>query len=106
MSQQNVELVVGAFPAPDADLAKIARSDEMFAAMLKEVGSAYHADLRFAYHGFPAGDQTCVGLDAMRSVFRDWYKPWETYHTELEQAIDCGERVLALMRDFGVLRGT
>jgi ketosteroid isomerase-like protein len=105
MSQENVDLVVSTLFAPDADLAEIARSDERFAVMLKEVGSAYHADVRFANHGFPR-DQTCVGWDAMRRLFRDWYKPWETYRTELEQTIDCGERVLALTREFGVLWGT
>ena len=106
MSEENVELVVGTLRGPDVNLAEIARDDEMFAAMMQEIGSAFRADIQFDNHGFPAGDVTCVGLDAVRSLFRDWYQPWETYRTEVEQAIDCGERVLLLTRDLGVLWGT
>ena len=106
MSQRNVELVARTIPSSDLNFAELARSDALYAAYMEEVGRLFHADVTFTNHGFPAGEMTCVGLAGVRSLFRDWYKPWETYRTEVERAVDCGERVLHLTRDFGVLWGT
>src|SRR5271167_4890553 len=106
MSQENVDLVVRTIRSPEVNWAEISRDDEMYAAHLELVASAFHSDVTFANHGFPAGEQTCVGLAGVRSLFRDWHKPWATYRTEVERAVDCGERVLVLTRDFGVLWGT
>jgi ketosteroid isomerase-like protein len=36
----------------------------------------------------------------------DWLKPWVAYRSEVEEAIDCGDRVLLLVRDFGRREGT
>jgi ketosteroid isomerase-like protein len=106
MSQENVDLVARTIPAAELNFVELARDDEMWAAHLATVVSAFHADVTFANHGFPAGEASCVGLAAVRSLFRDWYRPWATYRTEVEQAIDCGDQVLHLTRDFGVLWDT
>ena len=37
----------------------------------------------------------------MREVWADWLAPWESYRTEIEELRGAGDRVLALVRDFG-----
>lgn len=106
MSQENMDLVARTIPSADLNFAELARNDAMYDAYIEDVGSLFHSDVTFVNHGFPAGQMTCVGLAGVRSLFRDWYEPWETYRTEVERAVDCGERVLHLTRDFGVLWGT
>jgi len=103
VTQENVELVARTIPSADVNFAELARNDAMYAAYLGQVRSLFHDDFVFVNHGFPAGQMTCVGLAAVRSLFRDWYKPWKTYRTEVERAVDCGDRVLHLTRDFGML---
>lgn len=78
----------------------------MYATHRKRIDPLFHDDFTFANHGFPAGEMTCTGLDGVRSLFRDWYRPWASYRTEVERAVDCGDQVLNLTRDFGVLWGT
>jgi SnoaL-like domain len=99
VSQENVELVSRTIPSAELNFAELARNDAIYAAYLEEVRSLFHDDVVFVNHGFPAGQMTCVGLAGIRSLFRDWYKPWRTYRTEVERAVDCGERVLHLTRD-------
>jgi ketosteroid isomerase-like protein len=36
----------------------------------------------------------------------EWLKPWVAYRSEVVEAIDCGDRVLLLVRDFGRKEGT
>jgi len=105
VSQENVELVARTIPSADLNFAELARDDAIYAAYLEDVHSLFHANVVFVNHGFPAGEMSCVGLAGVRSLFRDWYKPWKAYRTEVERAVDCGERVLHLTRDFGVLWG-
>ena len=94
MSEANVELVARTIPSADLNFAEVARSDEMYAAYIEVFASGFHADVTFVNHGSPAPETTCVGLAGVRSLFRDWYRPWKTYRTEVERAVDCGAQVL------------
>jgi ketosteroid isomerase-like protein len=42
----------------------------------------------------------------MWDSWRDWLSPWESYHAHLEDAIDCGEKVLIIVRDSGRREGS
>jgi ketosteroid isomerase-like protein len=47
-----------------------------------------------------------TGLDGFRESWLDWLAPYAEYRTEVEEAIDCGERVLLLQRSSGRLQGS
>jgi hypothetical protein len=42
----------------------------------------------------------------MRAGLLDWTAPWATYRTEVEEPIDCGERVVVSAPSFGCLPGS
>jgi ketosteroid isomerase-like protein len=42
-----------------------------------------------------------VGIDGFRQLWLDWLEPWVEYHTHLDELIDAGDRVVALIRDRG-----
>ncbi len=41
------------------------------------------------------------GVRGLWQSWIDWLAPWESYRTEIEELIPAGDRVLALVRDFG-----
>jgi ketosteroid isomerase-like protein len=51
--------------------------------------------------GLPGGDSTAKGVQQDRAARLDWFAPFATYRQETEKAIDCGDRVLLLVRAFG-----
>ena len=42
------------------------------------------------------------GIAGMRAVWLEWLAPWESYRTEIEDAIDAGDKVVVLVRDYGL----
>jgi hypothetical protein len=52
------------------------------------------------------GGKTYTGLDGFRESWLDWLAPYAEYRTEVEEAIDCGERVLLLQSSSGRLEGS
>jgi ketosteroid isomerase-like protein len=52
------------------------------------------------------GGKTYTGLDGFRESWLDWLAPYAEYRTEVEEAIDCGERVLLLQSSSGRLQGS
>jgi ketosteroid isomerase-like protein len=101
MSQENVELVLRLQPGPDMDLVQIVRDDEMWSAAVEALASFYDPACEIAAPGVPFGAETYVGLDGLRAAWLEWLAPWTTYRVEIEEAIDLGDRVLVLPRDFG-----
>ena len=39
------------------------------------------------------------GLDGVREFFRDWLSVWDGFSTEVEEWLDAGDHVVALVRD-------
>lgn len=103
MSQENVELVRTIIPPPELDLAAIVRNDELFAATAAALGHLVAADIECA--AVWAGGKTFEGIEGFRQMWLDWLEPWETYHSEVDEMIDRGDRVLVLGRDRGRRRG-
>ena len=100
MSQKNVDLVMALQPGPDVDLVPRVRDDAVSAAWQEAVAPYFHADFESA-HRLLGAERTYTGLDGLRESWRDWLAPWATYRVEVEEAIDCGDRVLMLVYDFG-----
>jgi ketosteroid isomerase-like protein len=105
MSQENVELVMGLQRAPDDDFVQLIRDDEMWAQLADGVAPFVHAGAETTRPGLPGG-KTYTGLDGFRESWLDWLAPWAEYRTEVEEAIDCGERVLLLQSSSGRLEGS
>jgi len=55
-----------------------------------------------AMHLFPGAPATVYsGLDGLRACWRDWLAPWASYRTEIDELIDAGDSVVAIVRDYG-----
>ena len=96
----NVELVVGLQPAPDVDLAQLFRDEKLWVELTEAVADFVQPDFECGFCRFDTVE-TYVGLDGLRALWLEWLTPWATYRTEIENAIDCGDRVLLLFHDFG-----
>jgi ketosteroid isomerase-like protein len=105
MSQESVELVMGLQRAPDDDFAQLIRDDEMWAQLAEAVAPFVHAEAETVRPGLPGG-RTYTGLDGFRESWLDWLAPYAEYRTEVEEAIDCGGRVLLLQSSSGRLEGS
>jgi hypothetical protein len=106
MSQENVDLVLGVIPPPEVDLARLVRDDEQWAQLAGVIGPVFHQD--FECVGRQIGNPSFghSGLDAFRAFWLDWLASWDTYRMEeIERAIDCGDRVVVIVRDSGRPKG-
>jgi ketosteroid isomerase-like protein len=103
VSEENVAIVQGLQPDRDLDLARLFRDD---AAWMQAASGRFLSDLQCVAHVFDKEAVTYTGLEGFRAVWLDWLKPWVAYRSEIEEAIDCGDRVLLLVRDFGRKEGT
>ena len=100
-----MQLVMGLQRAPDDDFVQLIRDDEIWAQLAEAVAPFVHAGAETARPGLPGG-KTYIGLDGFRESWLDWLAPYAEYRTEVEEAIDCGERVLLLQRSSGRLDGS
>ena|SRR5687767_3302976 len=104
MSQENVEIVKALLPPSGTDILPLIRDDEGFARM-REALSPFLAD---DFHGtivFPSVAHPFAGLEGFREAWLDWLEPWATYRTTIEELIDAGDRVVAVVRDYGRREG-
>ena len=106
MSQENVEAVLRVIPPSEVDLAGLVRSDDLWAQLSDAIGPFFHPDFECAATLVGNDRVYRGGLDAFRAFWLDWLAPWETDRMEeVERAIDCGDRVVVVVRDFGRQKG-
>ena len=103
MSQAKVEIVLRVYPAPDVNVVTLVREEASWALWRESIAPLFAPDAESVWPGLPGGAKTFTGLDGLRSALLDWTAPWATYRTEVEEAIDCGERVVLLAPSFGRL---
>jgi ketosteroid isomerase-like protein len=101
MSQKNMEIVGQLQPGPAADPARWVRDDASYAAWTKAVAPVLQPDVESVAHVIDAESVTHVGLAGLRSVWLEWLAPWMSYRSDLDRLIDAGDRVVALVRDYG-----
>jgi ketosteroid isomerase-like protein len=106
VSQENVEVVLRVAVDSDVDMAQMARDDHLWARRVQAVGRYFHEDFEFTYGALPGGASSARGLEGMRTLLLDWCAPWSTYRQEVEEVIDCEDRILVLVRIFGRLAGS
>jgi ketosteroid isomerase-like protein len=105
MSQENVALVLALQRAPDEDFVRLLRDDELWDELARAAAPFVHAYCESARPGVP-GAKIYIGLNGFREMWLDWLAPWAKYRTGVEEAIDCGDRVLLLQRSAGLLEGS
>jgi ketosteroid isomerase-like protein len=90
MSRENVEIVrrvAEAFAEGD--------SDTVFALVAPEI------EWNFSHADTWLEEQVYRGYDAITEFFGKWTEGWEDYRFEVEEIIDAGDRVVAIVRDEG-----
>jgi ketosteroid isomerase-like protein len=101
MSQENVDLVLGLQPRHDLDLVRAMRDGLSWAALSAVLAPALAPDFTCVAHGVPDRDgDVWEGIEGLRRAWLEWLSPWEGYRTEVEDAIDLGDSVIVLVRDF------
>ena len=86
MSERNVELVVGLYPAPDVDFAQLVRDESRWTAWTGTNAPFFHPEAESVRPGLPNG-KTYAGLDGFRDMWLEWLAPWKTYRVEAEEVI-------------------
>jgi ketosteroid isomerase-like protein len=97
MSQDNVALVRGLQPSPHDDLAALVRDE---AQVFEALAPFVHDDFIVGGDVGGAYDEG-QGLAELKTAWADWLEPWETYRVEIDDAIDLGDDVVVLTRDYG-----
>jgi ketosteroid isomerase-like protein len=107
MAQENVELIrtLATQLAAEADLARLFRDDDMWTAVSEETAERLHPDFESIRPGLPGG-KAYAGVEGLRSAWLDWLAPWASYRIEIKEAVDCGDRVLLLVDNYGRLEGS
>ena len=84
------------------DLARAMRDPDSAEALLAFLTPALDPDCEVVIDLGGAGEvRTRSGPSGMREAWLEWMAPWASYRTEIEEAIDLGDRVVLLVRDFG-----
>jgi hypothetical protein len=105
MSRENVELLLRLQPDRHVDLVRLFCDERRWATFTDAAAPFYHADFQSVATVLGI-ELSGTGMDGFRAIWRDWLAPWATYRTEVERAVDLGERVLVLNRSFGRLEGS
>ena len=78
------------------NLAIIQRGFEYFAATGDQVWDNYSDDVVVHDHESPDQEEY-VGHDGIRRWLEDWSSAWDEWHVEVEEMLDAGDAVLALV---------
>ena len=99
MSDENAELIEALQVGPDVDLVELFRDEEAYANIDAALGPIFHDDVE---SGFVGGHESRNrGRDGFRETWLEWLEPWESYRSEVERVIGCGDDVLVLVKDYG-----
>ena len=99
MSRENVELIRALIPPPETDLAALFRDDALFEQTASALEAIIDPDVEARANWM--GGTRYDGIEGFRRLWLDWLEPWTSYYTQIEELIDAGDRVLALIRDHG-----
>jgi ketosteroid isomerase-like protein len=100
MSHENVELVRALHPT-GVDLVEFFSEDPEAVAAFMEWGpsDAFAEDFEVRFiSDTPGVDAEYRGLDGFVEGWRDWLEPWSSYRVDVEQILDAGNDVIALLQ--------
>jgi ketosteroid isomerase-like protein len=101
MSQENVELIRSVLPGPNTDVIALFNDDSASGELMRTWAPLLDPDFVSVKHLPGAQPDTARGLHGLRAGWLDWLAPWASYRTEIEEMIDLGDRVLAVICDYG-----
>jgi len=102
MSEENVEMIRTLIPPPEVDVAMLLRDDGMFDQMRAAFDPFIDTEVECVAMWEPgAAERSYVGVEGFRKLWLDWLEPWAEYHVGVEELVDSGDRVVALIRDRG-----
>ena len=94
MSQENVKLVLAA--AQGGDLIRWLPDDAVWA----DCEANLRPDFEHVSVNRVESPVTHPDAQSLRRGWSRWVAPWEAYRQEIDEAIDCGDRVLLLVTHF------
>ena|ERR1017187_6932011 len=106
MSQENVESVEWLMSEDLADFAGLVRDDARWGAWIQWIAPVFDPEWEIVRRGVLDSSDVHVGFAGSRALWLNWLAPWESYTVEFEEAIDCGDQVLALSHDRARPRGS
>jgi len=93
MSEENVEMI--------RDVYERAAARDKANAIVTVCDPEIELDVSRAGWGDLTGQELYHGHDGLRTLFTDWYGAWEDYQDHLEELIDAGDKVVALVTSRG-----
>lgn len=99
MSEEIAELTEALQAGPDVDLVELFRDDQAYANIDAALGPLFHDDLESGFVG--RHESRNRGRAGFRQTWLEWLEPWDSYRSEVERVIACGDDVLVLVSDYG-----
>jgi ketosteroid isomerase-like protein len=100
VSAENVELIGSLFPDPDIDMIALFNDDSASSELMQTWAPLFDPDFVSVKHVPGAVPDTAQGLHGLRAGWLDWLAPWASYRAEIEEILDLGDRVLAVICDY------
>ncbi len=103
MADENIERLNNILAGMDDDsgteLTTLFRDDSAWAQMRESLEPFVQPDCEFVWIA-SFGQMEHRGLDGLREGWLDWYAPWSTYRSKIEDVINLGDdRVMVLVRE-------
>ena len=99
MPRETVDVVRALLPPPDLDLAALFREENRFQRLVGALEPLIDPEVEAVAVWQGGSANTYVGIEGFKDMWLDWLQPWSTYHTQVEDLIDAGDRVVVLVRD-------
>ena len=104
MPQENVEIVRSAL-WDGVDGVPLLRDDVARAKWWAELEAIFSPDCAFAWNFQGQRTEANSPGEALR-FWLDFYEPWESLYSEVERLIPVGDKVVALVRQYGRMAGS
>jgi ketosteroid isomerase-like protein len=106
VSQENVEIVL-ALPhfRPGVDVVQLTRDADLSVEIARSAAPWFHEDFECVFPDLLGGGKTYTGFQGMRTAWLDWLAPWSSYRIEIQEGLDCGDRVLTFYDVFATPTG-
>jgi ketosteroid isomerase-like protein len=101
-----VDLVTRLHPGRNTDLVALSKDANAWAAVTANLEAFFEPDFELEVVNPFEGPTVAKGFSGIREFWTEWLAPWQTYHDELEQAIDLDDKVLLLGRHRGIREQT